>query len=171
MCKHSSVNCLSAPAGSQQGKFAWPRQVEADQREAAGRAHSRWFCVCICPLSLLIGNSSERPAAVQGARGVRGGGKSFPLLKRFSVAHPGRRGPFWNMARKGKGAGVSGGVPLAGVRGSAPRTLPRAFFARGIEKFFPRIVTAPRPSHTCRHRFGRAGFALRPCLAGFPPRP
>jgi hypothetical protein len=104
LCKHSSVNCLSALPARNRGNFAWPGQVGADQR----------FCLCICPLSFLIGDSSERPAAVQGARVVRGGGKSFPLLKRFSVAHPGRRGPFWNMARKGKGAGVSGGVPLAG---------------------------------------------------------
>jgi hypothetical protein len=37
------------------------------------------------------------------------------------------------MEVKGKGAGVSGGLPLAGIRGSAPRTLPRAFFARGIK--------------------------------------
>src|SRR5215467_2112727 len=33
------------------------------------------------------------------------------------------------MERKGKAAGVSGGVPLAGIRGSAPRTLPRVFCA------------------------------------------
>ena len=35
--------------------------------------------------------------------------------------------------RRESGPGVSGGVPLAGIRGSAPRTLPRAFSARGIK--------------------------------------
>src|SRR5215467_9109581 len=38
--------------------------------------------------------SLERPGAVQGARFVRGEGKSFAGLKRFSAAPPGRRGPF-----------------------------------------------------------------------------
>jgi hypothetical protein len=91
------------------------------------------FCLCIGPLSLVISKFSERPAAVQGARSGRGGGEFFPVLKKFSGAHPGRRGAFWNLEEKGKGAGVSGGFPLAGVRGSAPRTLPRAFLARGIQ--------------------------------------
>ena len=49
-----------------------------------------------------------------------------------------------NVEPEGKGAGVSGGVPLArglrgwnplaGLRGSAPRTLPRALLARGIQQ-------------------------------------
>jgi hypothetical protein len=46
----------------------------------------------IRPLSLLMVKSSERPGAVQGARFLRG------------AANPGRRGPFWNIGRKGKGA-------------------------------------------------------------------
>ena len=52
-------------------------------------------------------------------------------------ADPGRRGPFWKISLEGKGAGVSGGVPLAEIRGSAPRTLPRALFARGIQQSDP----------------------------------
>src|SRR5450755_552062 len=62
------------------------------------------FGLCICPLSLLIEKSVERPGAGKGARFVRGGGESFPGLKRFSAAHPCRRGPFCNMEKKGKGA-------------------------------------------------------------------
>ena len=50
---------------------------------------------------------------------------------------------------KGKGAGVSGGIPLAGIRGRAPSTLPRAFSARGIEKSNRRplgvVALPPRP--------------------------
>ena len=82
------------------------RAARGDQREAAPRRKRRGLWVCICPLSLLIGKSSERPAAVPGAGCVRGGGKSFAGLKRFSGAHPGRRGPFWNMGQKGKRAGA-----------------------------------------------------------------
>jgi len=37
------------------------------------------------------------------------------------------------MELKGKGAGSQGDFPLAGVRGSAPRALPPAVFARGIK--------------------------------------
>jgi hypothetical protein len=51
-------------------------------------ANGEGFCLCICPLSLLIAKFSERPAAVKGARVVRGGRKSFPGLKRFSAADP-----------------------------------------------------------------------------------
>src|ERR1017187_8703380 len=47
------------------------------------------------------------------------------------------------MGVKGKGAGVSGGVPLAGVRGRAPSTLPRAVFARGIQKSSAALVDPP----------------------------
>src|SRR5262245_57393220 len=98
-----------------------------------GRQHR--CALCLNPLSLVMGKSSERPGAVKGGRFVRGGGKSFPVLKRFSGAHPGRRGPFWKLGRKGKRAGgLRGASPLAGIRGSAPRTLPRAVFARGIKQ-------------------------------------
>ena len=81
-----------------------------------------------------------RTGAVQGARFMRGGGKSFLRLKRFCSADPGQRGPFWNVKKKGKAAGVSGGVPLAGFRGGAPRTFPRAVWARGIQLFAARCV-------------------------------
>jgi hypothetical protein len=57
-------------------------------------ANSEWFGLCIGPLSRLIGKSSERPGAGKGARFVRGGGKSFPGLKRFCGANACRRGPF-----------------------------------------------------------------------------
>src|SRR5437762_6094423 len=60
----------------------------ADQREAEYSLKLGWFCLCIGPLSLVPVKSSERPAAVKGARFLRGGGKSFPVLKRFSGAHP-----------------------------------------------------------------------------------
>jgi hypothetical protein len=45
-------------------------QLRADQREAAESRKLRRFC--ICPLSLLIGKSSERPGAVKGAPILRG---------------------------------------------------------------------------------------------------
>ena len=61
-----------------------------DQREAGPRC--RESALCICSLSLLMEESSERPGAVQGAPVLRG------------EANPGRRGPFWNMGVKGKGA-------------------------------------------------------------------
>ena len=76
-----------------------------DQREAGPRC--RESALCICSLSLLTGKSSERPAAVKGARVLRG------------EANPGRRGPFWNMGVKGKGAchiQVQDAVTRAGVR-------------------------------------------------------
>jgi len=75
----------------------------ADRREAADQLQRALLCIGL--LSLLTGNFSERPGAVQGAWFVRGGGESFPVLKRFSGAHPGRRGPFWNIDWKGKEAG------------------------------------------------------------------
>src|SRR5688572_29022100 len=52
------------------------------------------------------------------------------------------------MERKGKGAGVSGGILLAGIRGSAPSTLfPRASLARGIQKLARRLPhTDHRPT-------------------------
>lgn len=46
------------------------------------------------------------------------------------------------MELKGKGAGVSGGILLTGIRGSAPSTLPRAQFARGIKKYAERFADA-----------------------------
>ena len=58
----SSYDVLSTPNNC--------AQLEADQREAVA---SRKNSLCICPLSLLIGNSSERPGAVKGAPVLRGG--------------------------------------------------------------------------------------------------
>jgi len=95
-------------------------------RPSGGRPRPRALHLPAFPY---LSESSERPGAVQGARFVRGGGKSFPVLKRFSGANPGRRGPFWNIRQKGKRAGGPGGAPLAGC-GAAPRLPYRALLAR-----------------------------------------
>ena len=94
-----------------------------------GCSRSAWFCVCICRLSLcnsrVFGTDRSR---VQGARFTRGGGKSFLRLKRFCSADPGyERGPFWNVKKKGKAAGVSG---ASSRRGSKRR--PAHLSARGV---------------------------------------
>src|SRR5438270_6949394 len=70
-----------------------------------GRPEKR---ICDCRLSLLYANSAERPGAVQGARGERGG------------ANPGQRGPFCKMERKGKAAGGLRGCPPGGGPGQRP---------------------------------------------------
>src|SRR5579862_3833725 len=124
----------------------------------------------MCPLSLITDRFSERPGAVKGARFVRGGGKSFLVLKRFSGAHPLRRGPFRNIGQKGKGAGVSGGYPPWRGRGQRPRTLPRASFCARHKESARRRWPIRRPSFM---RFSadetrRIAFAWP---SAFPPRP
>ncbi len=107
----------------------------------SGRAHKATnqerFGLCICRLSLVIGKSSERPGAVQGARFVRG------------AANPGRRGPFWNLERKGKAAGVSGGVPTTEI-GAAPRahTTARVFLRATHPASPPPHFTPPPPARS-----------------------
>ena len=64
------------------------------------------------------------------------------------------------LAVQGKGPGVSGGVPLAGVRGSAPCTLPRALLARGIKQILARWDTLS-PSTV-------KGSSWAPCSTGDP---
>ena len=61
------------------------------------------------------------------------------------------------MEVQGKGAGVSGGFPLAGVRGSAPSTLPRASFARGIQTQSAAVL--------CRLDRDEMGARIRSCAA------
>ena len=78
--------------------------------------------LCICPLSLISAESSERPGAVKGAVCAR---RSEPLTARTVLEH----------GAEGKAGGGLRGCPPGGVRGSAPRTLPRAFFARGIKNY------------------------------------
>src|SRR5881409_2322766 len=78
--------------------------LDSDQRGVTADYQGGLGLTLIGPLSLLSGKSSERPGAGKGARFVRGGGKSFPGLKRFCGADPCRRGPFWNMDVKGRGA-------------------------------------------------------------------
>jgi hypothetical protein len=56
------------------------------------------------------------------------------------------------MGRKGKAVGVSGGVSLAGVRGSAPRTLSRAGSARGIKHSVRSRIQAT----SARTKFGKS---------------
>src|ERR1700691_318439 len=48
------------------------------------------------------------------------------------------------MGVKGKGAGGSGGVSRAGMRASAPSTLPRAWWARGIQESKRPLILSPR---------------------------
>src|SRR5881397_3743638 len=91
--------------------------LDSDQREVTADYQGGLGLTLIGPLSLLSGKSSERPGAGKGARFVRGGGKSFPGLKRFCGADPCRRGPFWNMDVKGRrplgsSRRPAGGLPL-----------------------------------------------------------
>src|SRR5206468_12979878 len=62
------------------------------------------FGFAFAPFPFSRARFSERPGAGKGARFLRGGGKSFPGLKRVCGADAWRRGPFWNMDVKGKGA-------------------------------------------------------------------
>ena len=74
-------------------------------RPTGGRAELQvatgWLC--ICPLSLLIGRSSERPAAVQGARIVRGGGKIFSGFEKIFRSAPLRARTVLEHGDEGKG--------------------------------------------------------------------
>ena len=169
LCKHSSVNCMSAPAGSQQGNLALPVQLGADQREAAGRAP----LTPVLPLHLppfpchweLFGTARSGP----GRAGCARRRKIFSGFEKIFWSAPWTARTVLEHGTEGKGAGVSGGPPLAGIRGSAPRTLPRALFARGIKKFFPCMVRLLARQSRLRRHFGRHGCDLCPLCPACPP--
>ena len=86
-----------------------------------GRPERAASGVCVCPLSLISVNLRNGPEQSR-ARGLCAAKRTLDGEDRSGT---------WG--RRESGPGVSGGVPLAEIRGSAPSTLPRALSARGIK--------------------------------------
>src|SRR5437660_993144 len=108
------------------------------------------FGFAFAPFPFSRARFSERPGAGKGARFLRGGGKSFPGLKRVCGADPWRRGPFWNMDVKGKGASA---VFIA----APPRRACDAFCAwiRLSARCGKRCAPGHTPTNSCRCRLVR----------------